>query len=264
LQGLGYMTGRARPTRRQEQIAEYVLRQGSVSAKDLASLFGVSLMTVHRDLDELERQGVLRKLHGRATAQPSSLFESNVHYRLKTATAEKKALSRFALTLIEPGQSVMLDDSTTTLPLAGLLHAKAPLTVITNFGMTLNELSGAKGVNVISLGGEYMPSHDAFVGVVCEAAIASVRADVLFMSTSALSDCCALHQEPEIVRIKRAMIASSKRRILLVDHTKFGKVALHQLATLQDFDLVVVDARIDETRVNELRECSVPYEIVSL
>jgi DeoR/GlpR family transcriptional regulator of sugar metabolism len=49
-----------------------------------------------------------------------------------------------------------------------------------------------------------------------------------------------------------------------VDHTKFGKVALHQLATLQDFDLVVVDARIDETRVNELRECSVPYEIVSL
>jgi DeoR/GlpR family transcriptional regulator of sugar metabolism len=60
------------------------------------------------------------------------------------------------------------------------------------------------------------------------------------------------------------MIASSKRRILLVDHTKFGKVALHQLATLQDFDLVVVDARIDEARVNELRECSIPYEIVPL
>jgi DeoR/GlpR family transcriptional regulator of sugar metabolism len=235
-----------------------------VSAKDLASLFGVSLMTVHRDLDELERQGVLRKLHGRATAQPSSLFESNVRYRLKTATVEKEALSRFALSLIEPGQSVMLDDSTTTLPLANLLPTKAPITVVTNFGMIISVLTGVKGVNLISLGGEYMPSHDAFVGVVCEAAIASVRADILFMSTSALSDCSALHQEPEIVRIKRAMIASSERRILLVDHTKLGKVALHQLAPLQDFHLVAVDAGLDEAQAKELRECSVPFEVVPL
>jgi DeoR/GlpR family transcriptional regulator of sugar metabolism len=258
------ITGRVRPIRRQQHIAEYVLQHGSVAAKDLASLFGVSLMTIHRDLDELERQGVLRKLRGRVTAQPTSLFESNVRYRLRTARAEKEALSRFALTLIEPGQSVMLDDSTTTLPLAHLLPTKAPITVITNFGMTLSELSGIKGVNLISLGGEYMPSHDAFVGVVCEAAIASVRADILFMSTSALSACSTLHQEPEIVRIKRAMIVSSKRRVLLVDHTKLSKVALHQLASLQDFDLVVVDAAIDEAQINELKECSVPFEVVPL
>ena len=99
MQGPGHITGRVGSIRRQEQIAEYVLRQGSVSAKDLASLLGVSLKTVHRDLDELERQGVLRKLHGRATAQPSSLFESNVRYRLKTATVEKVALSVRAVSL---------------------------------------------------------------------------------------------------------------------------------------------------------------------
>jgi DeoR/GlpR family transcriptional regulator of sugar metabolism len=63
---------------------------------------------------------------------------------------------------------------------------------------------------------------------------------------------------------KRAMMASAKRRILLVDHTKFGKVALHKLALLRDFDLVVVDSEIDEVRLEELRECSVPFEVAPL
>ena len=78
------------PSERRERIAEIVLTNESVSARDLASRFDVSVMTVHRDLDELERQGVLRKIRGGATPQPSSLFESNVRYRLATAKAERK------------------------------------------------------------------------------------------------------------------------------------------------------------------------------
>jgi DNA-binding GntR family transcriptional regulator len=70
------------PAGRRERIAEIVLGREAVAARELATLFDVSLMTVHRDLDELERQGVLRKIRGGATPQPSSLFESNVRYRL--------------------------------------------------------------------------------------------------------------------------------------------------------------------------------------
>ncbi len=218
------------PVRRQERIAEHVLQQGSMSAKDLASMFAVSVMTIHRDLDELERQGVLRKFRGAAEAQPTSLFESNVRYHLRAARREKEALARIAIDQVEPGQSVMLDDSTTTLPLARLLKDVTPLTVITNFMQGIQELRGAKGINLISLGGEYLPGHDAFGGVTCESAIASLRADVLFMSASAVSGCNALHQEQETVRIKRAMLASAEKRVLLVDHGKLGKAALHQLA----------------------------------
>lgn len=261
---LDSIAGKAKPIRRQEQIAEYVLRHGSATIKGLTEMFDVSLMTVHRDLDELERQGVLRKFRGHVTAQPSSLFESNVRYRLATGRAEKEALAQFALKQIESGQSVMLDDSTTALALAKLLPNKAPITIVTNFMMMLNELSGEKGITLISLGGEYVPSHDSFNGVVCEAAIASVRADILFVSVSAVSNCIAFHQEQEIVRIKRAMMASARRCVLLVDNSKFGKVALHQLAPLRDFDLVVVDAGVSETHLNELRECSVPFEVVPL
>lgn len=262
--GLGGLSRQSKLLERQENIAEHVLEYGSVAAKDLSLMFNVSLMTIHRDLDELERQGVLRKLRGVVEAQPSSLFESNVRYRLRVATAEKEALSRHALSKIKPGQAVMLDDSTTALPLARLLPTLAPLTVITNFVAAIRELSGVKGINLISLGGEYLPNHDAFTGVVCEAAIASLRADVLVMSTSAVSDCTALHQEQEIVRVKRTMIASAKRRILLVDHTKLGKVALHHLAPLQDFDLLIVDEDTDQTTIDELRECPVPFEVAPL
>ena len=93
-------------------IAAYVVEHGSVSANDLVEAFGVSVMTVHRDLDELERQGVVRKYRGGVSAQPTSVFESNVAYRLNTAQTEKTAIARHARAMIEPGMSVMLDDST--------------------------------------------------------------------------------------------------------------------------------------------------------
>lgn len=251
----------ARVVQRQGQIAQYVLERGSANIKELAELFGVSLITAHRDLDELERQGFLRKLRGYVTAQPSGLFDSNVRYRLRTATAEKEALARFALTQIESGQSVMLDESTTSLAVARLLHRKAPLHVTTNFAMVLNELNDVKGVDLVSLGGEYLPFLAAFGGEVCQASLAAVRADVLFVSTSAISGCFALHQDERTMRGKRAMMESADRRILLVDHTKFGKTAFYRLASLKDFDLVVVDSGIEEKHLEELYGCSVPVGI---
>jgi DeoR/GlpR family transcriptional regulator of sugar metabolism len=257
LHGLG-------PAERRERIAEFVLGQESVAARELARRFDVSLMTVHRDLDELERQGVLRKSRGGATPQPSSLFESNVRYRLSAARAEKEALARFARGLLEPGQAILLDDATTTLALARLLPPLAPITVITNYLATIEALRDAPGLRLIALGGEYFPSHDSFVGVVCEAAIASLRADVLLMSTSAVSDGVAYHQEQEIVAVKRAMLAAATKRILLIDHGKLGKTALHRLAPLADFDLIVVDAGVDDAGLRQLREARVPFEVAPL
>jgi DeoR/GlpR family transcriptional regulator of sugar metabolism len=243
------------PAERRERIAEYVLERESVSARDLAARFDVSVMTVHRDLDELERQGVLRKFRGGATPQPSSLFESNVRYRLSAARAEKEAIARYALTMIEPGQAVLLDDATTTI---------APVTVITNYLRMIKELHDAPGIRLIALGGEYAPSHDSFTGVVCNAAIASLRADLFFMSTSAVSDGFAFHQEQEIVMVKRVMLLAATKRVLLIDHSKLGKVALHRLAPLSDFDLVVVDSGASEAQLRELRDAKVPFEVAPL
>ncbi|SEF18284.1 DeoR/GlpR family DNA-binding transcription regulator [Jiangella alba] len=249
---------------RQDRIADHVLREGSVTASQLAETFSVSLMTVHRDLDELERQGVVRKFHGGVSAQPSSVFESNVAYRLRTARAEKAAIARFARTLIEPGMAVMLDDSTTTLGVAELLTDAAPLTVITNFLQVINAMSRADRVRLISLGGEYYPTHDSFLGVPCIEAIESLRADVLLTSTSAASGGLTYHQEQEIVLVKRAMMRSATRKVLLMDHTKLGGTALHQLAPLTDFDDVVVDGGTPADVVRALRDRRVNVHVAPL
>jgi DeoR/GlpR family transcriptional regulator of sugar metabolism len=249
------------PNERRERIAELVLSQDVVSARELAARFGVSLMTVHRDLDELEARGVLRKTRGGATAQPSSLFESSVRFRLGAARAEKDALARHALGMVEPGQAVLLDDASTTLALARLLPGRGPLTVITNFRPSIDVLYGAADIRLIALGGEYFPNHDSFMGVVCEDALAAIRADVFFMSTSAVSAGVAWHQEQVTVSAKRAMLRAARRRVLLIDHGKLCKTALHQLAPLADFDLVVVDDGVDEAGLEELREARVRFEI---
>jgi DeoR/GlpR family transcriptional regulator of sugar metabolism len=251
------------PPERRERIAEIVLSNESVSARDLAARFDVSVMTVHRDLDELERRGVLRKTRGGATPQPSSLFESNVRYRLAAAKAEKEALARYALSMVEPGQALLLDDATTTLALARLLPGISPLTVITNYLATIQLLHDAPGIRLIVLGGEYFPSHDSFLGIVCEDAISSLRADLFFMSTSAVCNGIAYHQEQEIVAVKRAMLRAATRSILLIDHSKLGKTALHHLAPLTAFDLVVVDDGVDDAGLRALEDAKAPFAVAA-
>lgn len=255
------VTDRSRRIQRQTEIAEHVLHSGSVSANELAEMFHVSLMTIHRDLDELERQGVVRKFRGGVSAQPSSVFESNVSYRLRANRDEKVALAQRARAMIEPGMAVMLDDSTTTLELARLLGDAGPLTVITNFLETIKLLSEVRGIRLLALGGEYYPTHDSFLGVPCVEAIEALRVDVLFASTSAVSGGYAYHQEQEIVLVKRAMIAAAHRCVLMVDHTKLGRVALHRLAPLRDIDLVLTDSQAPEDALREMRETGVEYHI---
>src|ERR1700754_3210430 len=137
------------PDGRQARITDLVLRSGSVSAQELSELFGVSVMTIHRDLDELQRQGVLRKARGAATAQPSGTFESNVEYRAKANIEAKRMIAQYACRHVEPGMSVLLDDSTTSLQMLPHLAALTPLTVATNYLSALNELARMRDVRVI-------------------------------------------------------------------------------------------------------------------
>jgi DeoR/GlpR family transcriptional regulator of sugar metabolism len=250
------------PEQRQDRIAELVLKQPFIAAKDLAERFDVSLMTIHRDLDELEAHGVLRKVHGGATPQASSLFESNVRYRLTVASEEKQALARAALLQIEPGQAVLIDESTTGLALARLLPARVPLTVITNSLSVMQELRSVRDIKLIVLGGDYWPRHEAFCGLACEAAVSALRADVLYMSSTAISGGVAYQPDQDMAIAKRAMIAAAGRRVLLVDHSKFGRVALHRLAPLTAFDLVMTDDGIDDAGLRQLQEAQVAFEVV--
>jgi DeoR/GlpR family transcriptional regulator of sugar metabolism len=257
----GEAGGRRGPQRRREALADHVLSAGSVSAAELAERFGVSLMTIHRDLDELERQGIVRKYRGGVTAQPSGVFESNVTYRKTTMQAAKDAIAEQAVRLIEPGMAVMLDDSTTALALARRLAGITPLTVITNFREAINLLAPEREIRMVALGGDYDPLHDSFLGMSCVDAIAALRVDLCFVSTSAVSGGFAYHQEQHIVSVKRAMLDSATRNVLLVDHTKLGRVALHRVAPLSVFERLIVDDGAGPDVLRDLDEQKVTYQV---
>jgi len=252
------------PTHRQKLITEYIHEKGSLEVDDLSEQFQVSRMTIHRDLDELEQQGVLRKVRGGATVHPSYLFESDIRFRLTTAANEKGAIAKHALSLVEPGQVVFLDDSTTTITLAHLLKDVKPLTVITNCLSIMVSMREEQGIRLIALGGDYFPRFDAFTGLICEKAINSLRANILFMSVSAISRCVAYHQEQEIVKVKQAMMNSSAMKVLMVDNTKFGKVALYHLSPLEEFNLVLVDSGVDKKHIVDLDNAKINYQIVNI
>ncbi len=251
------------PEGRQARITELVLSTGAVSAQELAETFGVSVMTIHRDLDELQRQGVLRKARGIATAQPSGTFESNVEYRAKANIEAKRLIAQHACRHIEPGMSVLLDDSTTALQMLPHLAALAPLTVATNYLTALVELAKMRDVHVVALGGHYDVQHDSFLGSTCVDAVESMRFDAAFVSTSAVGSGYAFHQEDKIVAVKRAMVGVAARSYLLIDHTKLTRSALHRLLPLHRFTTVVVDAGVPARDLAALRENDVLVEVAS-
>ena len=112
------LSGDSRQSRqlaRQRAITDAVMAEGAIRIEQLADRFEISLMTVHRDLDELESRGLLRKSRGVATALSTSLVESSDVYRAGRQVPEKESLALAALNFIEPGQALFLDDSTTVL-----------------------------------------------------------------------------------------------------------------------------------------------------
>ena len=239
---------------RQQRIIDHVVSGGFASANELSNLTGVSLMTVHRDIDDLVTRGLLRKFHGGVSAQPSTVFESSSDFRLHTRTQEKEALAAEALRLITPGMSVMLDDSTTALALARMLPDVGPLTVVSNYRQVQETLREAPDVRLIGVGGEYSRTHDSYLGLPCQEMVTSFSVDIVFLSTSAMNGAMTFHQEQEIVLVKRAMLSTATTRVLMMDASKVGRAALHRFAPVGDFDRVLLAGQLDDEVVEAMRE----------
>lgn len=247
------MTRTSAPRDRRERIRERVVDEGFVRIEQLAEELRVNPMTIRRDLDHLQSQGWLRKVRGGATAQPSAVHHGDVRHRTRAMAEEKEQLARAALRLVRPGHAIILDESTTALALSALLPQRAPLTVITNFLPVIHGLAGSPGIDLIALGGAYYPAYDAFLGLRTVDGVRTLHADLLFMSTTAVTRGHCYHQSQETVAVKRALMEVSDRSVLMLDHTKFRRRGLFQLAPLTAFDHVLVDDGTDAALVRSMR-----------
>ncbi|WP_425072039.1 DeoR/GlpR family DNA-binding transcription regulator [Sagittula sp. S175] len=227
---------------RRQQILDRLVRDGQVQLDLLAEDFGVSKMTIHRDLDDLETEGLLRKIRGGATIEAGTQFESDFRFRQMQGHEVKARMASAAVELVEPGMTVMVNDGSTATVLGAALSAKRPLTVITNNHAVIETLKAEPGITVIALGGRFSAKYNAWVGRVTETALAGLRADLVFISTPAVADGCVYHMDDDITRVKRLMMDNAARRVLLVNHLRLGHTALNLLAPLSDFESVITDA----------------------
>lgn len=233
------------PRERQDEIARYVALRLEVRIDDLARRFGVSVMTMHRDLEVLAEEGRLQKVRGAARAFERRFVESDARLRRHMRSDAKAALAAVAARYVRPGDIVALDDSTTVAALGPHLAGRHPTAVVTHSFTLLRDLvDQSPEFKVIGLGGVYVPTTDSFLGTGVVQQIGALRADVVFISTTAVVEGALFHPDAEAADVKRALAAMAARRVLVVDSTKFGRNALHHVADLATFDQVVVDAAL--------------------
>ncbi|WP_106400463.1 DeoR/GlpR family DNA-binding transcription regulator [Actinocorallia populi] len=242
-------------SQRQGLIVDLVRRSGAVRVADLVERFGVSDMTIRRDLETLAERGLLVKVHGGAVAPGSSADEPGFAVKSAVRPAEKDAIAERAAALVEPGMAVALSAGTTTRALAGRLVSVPELTVVTN-SLRVAEAFHADGrpdQTVVLTGGVRTPS-DALVGPVAVAAIRSLNVDLLLLGVHGMS-VRAGFTTPNLLEAEtdRALVASARRTAVLADHTKWEVVGLCTIAALGEADLLVTDAALEEPAREALR-----------
>ena len=248
---------------RQQSIINLLIEHKTVDLDDLVDRFTVSKMTIHRDLADLEQAGVLRKVRGGATIDAGTQFESDFRFRERQGHDEKLAMARAALDLVEPGMTVMINDGSMAAVLGEMLLQKRPLTLITNNAAIIDRMKNENGITLIALGGIYSAKFNAFLGVVTEEALSRLRADIAFLSTPAVSGKLAYHMDDNVVRTKRAMIASAVKSCLLVSRRRIGHTALHVMADLTDFDAVITDQAPDADILEQFNRDGIALTIAS-
>ena len=243
---------------RRQLLLERVLERGDAAIRDLAAELGVSVMTAHRDVDALAREQLLLKDRGRVAAPSTLLVQTSATFRLRAAQEVKAAVAAAALPVLAGAQTVLLDDSTSGLPLLQLLAAcAAPTTVVTNYLRAAQAAAGSQDLQVHLLGGRYVPELDAVFGPETVEAIGRWRADVSVLSNPALSHGKLYHMLPDSTAVKRAMLSAATTTVLLLDSTKLGRSAPHVVCDYSDIDVVVLDEHAPSQEVEALRSAGV-------
>ena len=241
-------------TERQKIILELLQKEKNVKVRDLKERFEVSDETVRRDLNELEKHGVLRCVHGGAVYNSPMTHEYAVDQRIKHNQQEKEAICRRAAELVEDGSSVAIEASTTTLFLGNYLTLKNNLTVITNSIYLANTLVGNPTNRVKLVGGDLWVKDQKVMGADAEAGFVNYHVDIAFFSVSGISPDLGIFEFTEIERdLTRAVMKSAETRILLNDITKYDCKAFCKIAGIEDIDEIVTDWHVSN-------EMTAPYE----
>jgi DeoR/GlpR family transcriptional regulator of sugar metabolism len=231
---------------RHQTIINLLEDLGAVTVSDLVKEFKVSEMTIRRDLDILENQGLLRRVHGGAVSRRGRSYEPPFMLRTSENLENKIRISQAAANLIQNGDSITLDVGTTTLEIARHLQNKQDLTVITPSLQIANELINPPGIRLILTGGILRIGELSMVGHLAERIFEDFFVDKLFLGAGAVDLKAGVSEfNIEDALVKRAMIKSAKSVVLVADSSKFHQVAFTSIVPLSDIHTIITDKDLD-------------------
>ncbi len=242
------------PAERQQYILEILRQEFTVRSSQLSESLNVSEMTIRRDLDALERSGMVERTYGGAVYRQERIA-TKFHYKssIKENLKEKQQIARKAAAMIEPNDVIFLGEGTTAALIIRYLEAGLPCTVFTNNLGVTTEANGTSA-EIIFLGGTYNPATNALAGPLTMEMIRQVNATKVFFGADALSLSAGMTTPDfEIAVIDRTMIKYTHGRVIVMaNHTKFGLVAQMSIVPLKQIDVLITNRKIPEDFQKEL------------
>ncbi|BAQ10230.1 transcriptional regulator, deor family protein [Bacillus sp. OxB-1] len=249
---------------RKKVIIETLERDEKVQVRELANELEVSGETIRRDLDRLEKEGVLKKVYGGAVKEKSS---RELPFDLKTdiMTNEKQAICKAAADLVEDGDSIIIGHGTTPVGIVRYLANKKNVTVITpSIPVLLSTMEYFEG-KVIFIGGEYEANQKFTSGPLSASVLGQLKANKSFVAAGGLSINDGMSDyDLQGAGSSRQMMSRADEAIILADHTKFGKTTFAHICSLTDISMIITDEHCSEEWQNVLRDNEIELIIANV
>lgn len=242
---------------RKNLIYKKLCENGKVLVNDLALEFDVSDETIRRDLEKLEQEGLAEKFYGGAIKAENTFFDLPFHVRQNTNTDEKHKIAELVLPMIHDGDYIAFDSSTTALEVLKSAKNFRNLTVITNSVEILLEFAQKSDWNIVSTGGSLKTGSLSLVGGIAEKTLSDFNVDLCVCSCKGLDieKGCTEPSEADAA-IKMALMNASKRKILVADSTKFGKISFAKVCDVSEFDVIVTEKKPSAEWLEKLEEAT--------
>lgn len=230
--------------KRRVGIIEYLKEKQSATLDELCKAFDVSINTIRRDINELEEQGAINKVYGGVILCKND-ETIPITIRQDKDVNEKEKIGKYAGNMVDDNDIIIIDSGSTTVHMVKYLKDKKNITIITNSINVVNESAKLNNINLVIVGGDYLRETNSMVGLDAINVIKKLNAKTAFIATTGISLQRGLSNSSMLeAEIKRSMIKSADKLVLLADHSKFELVSLVTFAELNEINYIITDKDI--------------------
>lgn len=227
------------------EMESYIITHGSATMQELCEQFDVSINTARRDIEELLKQGNIRKVYGGVRAEISKPALIPYAVRAKTSNANKRAIGQLAARMVQDGDIIFIDSGTTTMYIMEGLKEKR-ITIITNNIEVMFQALECENIRLMMLPGEVHRKTNSIAGDESAAYLSHFNTNIAFMAATGASMTGVTNSSPVEYAIKKEAVFHTEKAVLMVTGDKFGKTSLLSYAALPQFHTVITDSGMPE------------------